>query len=53
MNKKCRKFPYQVHIILGIIWVFIGIILHSGVELAVWVGAGAVMIIIGLLNRGT
>jgi len=45
------KFPYQVHIVLGIIWVIIGIIFHSGVELAIWVMGGLVMIVIGLLNR--
>jgi len=46
-----RKFPYQIHIILGIIWFFIGIALHSGFELVIWIGGGLVMVMIGLLNR--
>jgi len=46
-----KEFPYQIHIVLGIIWISIGVILHSGIELAVWVGGGLVMITIGLLNR--
>lgn len=46
-----KEFPYQIHVFLGIVWVFIGIVLHSGVELAIWVGGGIVMIVIGLLNR--
>jgi len=46
-----REFPYQIHIVLGIVWAFIGIVLHSGVELAIWVGGGLAMIAIGLLNR--
>jgi len=51
MKLKQRKFPYQIHIILGIIWASIGIILHSGIELVIWVGAGVLMVIIGILNR--
>ena len=47
-----NKFPYWIHIVLGIIWVFVGVILQTGVELAIWVGGGLVMIVIGLLNRG-
>lgn len=47
-----KQFPYQVHVILGIIWVFIGVFFYSGIELAIWVGGGLVMITIGLLNKG-
>jgi len=46
-----KAFPYQIHVVLGIIWVFIGIVLYSGVESAVWVAGGLVMIVIGLLSR--
>jgi len=46
-----KKFPYQIHIILGLIWIFIGITLHTGTELMIWVGGGLVMAVIGLLNR--
>ena len=46
-----RKFPYQIHIGLGIIWLLVGIFLHSGIELAIWVAGGLVMIIIGLANK--
>jgi len=48
-----KKFPYQIHIALGIIWILIGIFLHSGIESIVWLGGGLVMLIIGLLNRRT
>lgn len=48
-----KEFPYQIHIILGIIWAFIGVVLHSGIELVIWVGGGLVMITIGLLNKKT
>ncbi len=48
-----KEFPYQIHIILGIIWVFIGVFLYSGIGLVVWVGGGLVMVVIGLLNRGS
>ena len=46
-----KEFPYQIHIILGLIWVFLGVTFYSGIELAIWVGGGLVMIIIGLLNK--
>lgn len=45
------KFPYQIHVILGIIWCFIGVALHSEIELVIWIAGGIVMIIVGLLNR--
>lgn len=45
------KFPCQIHILLGIIWLFVGIAFHTGIELAIWVVGGLVMIIIGLLNK--
>ncbi len=48
-----RGFPYQIHIILGIIWIFIGIFLYFEIGLAIWVGGGLIMIVIGLLNRKT
>jgi len=48
---KKLNFPYQIHIILGIIWCFIGIALHSGIELIIWIAGGLVMIVIGLLNK--
>ena len=28
-----KEFPYQIQIILGVIWLFVGIALHSGIEL--------------------
>jgi hypothetical protein len=46
-----KEFPYQIHIFLGITWAFIGVVLHSGIELAIWVGGGLIMVTIGLLNR--
>ena len=46
-----KEFPYQIHIIFGFIWVLVGVIFHSGIELAIWVGGGLAMITIGLLNK--
>ena len=51
MKKQKRKFPYQVHLILGIIWIIVGITLFSGIGLVAWVSGGLLMVIIGLLNR--
>jgi len=48
---KNTNFPYQIHIILGIIWCFIGVSVYSGIELIIWTGGGLVMIVIGLHNR--
>ncbi|MFC1622574.1 hypothetical protein ACFL1Y_01080 [Patescibacteria group bacterium] len=46
-----HKFPYQIHVVLGLIWVLIGIFLYTGAEMLIWVGGGLVMLVIGLLNR--
>jgi len=46
-----RKFPYWIHILLGIIWIILGVAFHAGIELAIWVGGGLVMVVIGFLNR--
>ncbi len=46
-----RKFSYWIHILLGIIWIIIGIALHSDIELVIWVVGGLIMLIIGLLNK--
>ena len=46
MSKK--EFPYQIHIILGIIWIGIGIFMYKGIEAAIWGLGGLVMIMIGL-----
>jgi len=51
LNNIKKQFPYQIHVVLGIIWVFIGVTLYSGIELVIWVGGGLIMIAIGLLNR--
>ena len=50
MDIKKRKFPYQIHLALGLIWVVIGIFLYSGWEQALWIGVGIVFLIIGYLN---
>jgi len=51
MKKQKKSFPYQVHIILGFIWIVIGITLYSGTASVIWVGGGLLMAIIGFLNR--
>lgn len=50
MNKQKRKFPYWIHTLLGVIWIVVGVVFHSGIELAVWVAGGLVMLTIGSLN---
>jgi hypothetical protein len=51
MEKKKRKFPYQIHLVLGLIWIVIGITLYSGTASAIWIGGGFIMTIVGILNR--
>jgi len=46
-----KKFPYQIHIILGIIWILVGLILYSGIESVVWTAGGLIMAGIGVFNR--
>jgi hypothetical protein len=51
MKKQKRSFPYQIHLVLGLIWIVVGITLFSGIGLMAWVGGGLLMVIIGFLNR--
>jgi len=51
MKKQKRRFPYQIHLILGLIWIVIGVTLYSGTASAIWVGGGLIMAVIGILNR--
>jgi hypothetical protein len=51
MENKKRKFPYWIHIAIGIIWITVGIAFHSNIELVIWIAGGLIMIIIGFLNR--
>ena len=51
MEYQKKKFPYWIHIVLGVVWIAIGIALHSDFELAIWVAGGLVMLIIGFLNK--
>jgi hypothetical protein len=51
MKKLERKFPYQIHLVLGLIWIVVGITFYSGIGLIIWVGGGLLMTIIGILNR--
>lgn len=46
-----KGFPYQIQIILGVIWLFVGIVFHSGIELIIWITGGVVFIVIGWLSR--
>ena len=48
---KKRKFPYQVHIVIGLLWVLIGIFLQSGWIQTLWIGAGLVFLVIGWLSK--
>ncbi len=52
MSKPKKQFPYQIHIVLGLIWILIGVFLQSGFELVFWVAVGVVMLIVGLLTKG-
>jgi len=51
MENTKRKFPYWIHIVLGLIWIVVGVAFHTGWELAIWVAGGVVMFTIGLLNK--
>ena len=51
MNKQKKQFPFWIHVLLGLIWIIVGVVLHTGIELAVWVTGGLVMLTIGFLNR--
>lgn len=51
MKKQKGNFPYQIHLVLGLIWIVVGISLFSGIGLVAWVSGGLLMVIIGLLNR--
>ena len=46
-----KEFPYQIHILFGSIWLVVGIAFHTGVEMAIWIIGGLIMILIGFLNR--
>jgi len=48
--KKETNFPYQIHLIIGIIWVLIGAFLQSGWSMVLWVAAGIIFLAIGLLG---
>jgi len=51
MKKQKGKFPYQIHLILGLIWIVVGITLFSGIGSVAWVSGGLLMAIVGFLNR--
>ncbi len=52
MKNQKRKFPYWIHLVLGLIWIIVGIVLYSGVSSIVWIGGGLMMMVIGVLNKG-
>lgn len=51
MKKQKKNFPYKIHLVLGLIWIVIGIAFYSGTGSAIWVGGGLIMVIIGILNK--
>ncbi len=51
VKKQEKKFPYQIHLIFGLIWIVVGLAFYSGTGSVLWVGGGLIMIIIGILNR--
>jgi len=51
MKKQEKKFPYQIHLILGLIWIVVGITFYSGIESVIWVGGGLIMAVVGILNK--
>lgn len=52
MKKQKKKFPYQIHLVLGLIWIVVGAVLYSGIESIIWVGGGLIMTVVGFLNKG-
>lgn len=51
MKKQKGEFPYQIHLILGLIWIVVGVTFYSGIELVIWVGGGLIMTVVALLNK--
>ena len=48
---KKRKFPYQIHIAIGLMWIIIGIFLQSGWQQILWIAFGIVFLAIGWFGR--
>ena len=46
-----KRFPYWIHILLGVIWIIIGITTQEGYLQLLWIGIGVIMVVIGLLNK--
>ncbi|MBZ9569866.1 hypothetical protein KJA16_03065 [Patescibacteria group bacterium] len=49
MEKQKKEFPFQIHIVIGIIWIFIGAAVKSGPWSIFWILVGLVFITIGML----
>jgi len=50
MEKQKRQFPFQIHIAIGIIWIFVGAVVKSGPWSIFWILVGLVFITIGFLT---
>ncbi|MFC1756908.1 hypothetical protein ACFLZC_02010 [Patescibacteria group bacterium] len=49
MNKQKNKFPFWIHIAIGVIWIILGATVIDGAQTLLWIGAGLVFITIGIL----
>ena len=49
MKKEKRQFPFWIHIAIGILWIILGATVIDGGQSLLWIGAGLVFIIIGML----
>lgn len=51
MENKKGKFPYQIQLVIGLMWILIGIFLQSGREQIFWIAVGIVFLVIGWFNK--
>ena len=52
MDEQKNKFPFWIHIAIGIIWIVLGATVIDGTQKLFWIGAGLIFITIGLIaNR--
>lgn len=49
MKNKKRKFPFWIHIAIGVIWIILGATVIDGAQTLLWIVAGLLFITIGML----
>jgi len=49
MKKQKNKFPFWIHIAIGVLWIIIGATVVSGFATLLWIAGGLLLITIGIL----